>query len=52
MGRSPATFAKRQRELAKKEKKQLKLEKRAQRKHENPSDESDILDTVIMESSS
>ena len=34
MGRSPATFQKRQREVARRERQQLKAERRAQRKSE------------------
>jgi hypothetical protein len=34
MGRSPSSFAKRQRELAKKERQEQKAAKRAERKHE------------------
>ena len=34
MGRSPASFQKRQREVARRERQQLKAERRAQRKHE------------------
>ncbi len=36
MGRSPSSFAKRQRELAKKERQEQKAVKRAERKHDSP----------------
>lgn len=44
MGRSPATFQKRQREVARRERQQLKAERRLQRKSEGglPKDDDDI----------
>ena len=39
MGRSPASFQKRQREVARRERQQLKAERRAQRKLEPKTDE-------------
>ena len=41
MGRSPSSFAKRQRELAKKERQEQKAAKRAERKHEGGGPEID-----------
>ena len=41
MGRSPASFQKRQREVARRERQQLKAERRLQRKNEPQSEKSD-----------
>jgi hypothetical protein len=50
MGRSPATFQKRQREVAKRERQQLKAERRAQRKNEAATGvKTDDDDILIME---
>jgi len=46
MGRSPASFQKRQREVARRERQQLKAERRLQRKNEPQSAEPD--DTSIV----
>jgi hypothetical protein len=48
MGRSPATFQKRQREVARRERQQLKAERRAQRKSEGGLTKDDDIDVENM----
>ena len=51
MGRSPSSFAKRQRELAKKERQEQKAAKRAERKHEEGGAGPEIDTEVVREQS-
>ena len=49
MGRPQVSFAKRQREQAKRDRKLEKAEKRAQRKTDKPSDESEFEPQMVVE---